>query len=224
MVEWDVHTQGAFVNANRIPWTEFKTMMNNGILPGTEIKDGNKNFRIYSEQELYIEAYSKIVPRTGFDLNQRNITSSKPVTMHDAINMAHELVEQAVQGKLPGHSAAAPADGFDVIIAMDWLSYHQAVIDGYENIVHTPLSNGEILEVQGERPEKDPGSLVCIKADEKKLDDIRVVRDSLRKERLKPRRVCAMSITIHSGLKTKILETQGEASKDLKAKPAKLEC
>ncbi|GJV21881.1 hypothetical protein Tco_1370901, partial [Tanacetum coccineum] len=31
--------------------------------------------------------------------------------------------------------------------------------------------------VQGERPEKDPGSLACIKADEKKLDDIRVVRD-----------------------------------------------
>ncbi|GKA14830.1 putative reverse transcriptase domain-containing protein [Tanacetum coccineum] len=31
-----------------------------------------------------------------------------------------------------------------------------------------------ILEVQGERPEKDPGSLACIKADEKKLDDIRV--------------------------------------------------
>ncbi|GJV25924.1 hypothetical protein Tco_1378619 [Tanacetum coccineum] len=35
----------------------------------------------------------------------------------------------------------------------------------------------EILEVQGERPEKDSGSLACIKADEKKLDDIRVVRD-----------------------------------------------
>nr|GFD23903.1 putative reverse transcriptase domain-containing protein [Tanacetum cinerariifolium] len=40
-----------------------------------------------------------------------------------------------------------------------------------------PLPNGEILEVQGERPEKDPGSLACIKADEKKLDDIRVVQD-----------------------------------------------
>nr|GFC93064.1 hypothetical protein [Tanacetum cinerariifolium] len=38
-----------------------------------------------------------------------------------------------------------------------------------------PLPNGEILEVQGERLEKDPGSLACIKADEKKLDDIRVV-------------------------------------------------
>ncbi|GJZ30470.1 putative reverse transcriptase domain-containing protein [Tanacetum coccineum] len=38
------------------------------------------------------------------------------------------------------------------------------------------LADGKvILEVQGERPEKDLGSLACIKADEKKLDDIRVV-------------------------------------------------
>ncbi|GKD01880.1 putative reverse transcriptase domain-containing protein, partial [Tanacetum coccineum] len=45
-----------------------------------------------------------------------------------------------------------------------------------------------------------------------------VVADALsRKERLKPRRVRAMSITIHFGLKTKILEAQSEASKDLKA-------
>nr|GFB44706.1 putative reverse transcriptase domain-containing protein [Tanacetum cinerariifolium] len=45
-----------------------------------------------------------------------------------------------------------------------------------------------------------------------------VVADALsRKVRLKPRRVRAMSITIHSGLKTKILEVHGEASKDLKA-------
>ncbi|GJS78626.1 putative reverse transcriptase domain-containing protein [Tanacetum coccineum] len=45
-----------------------------------------------------------------------------------------------------------------------------------------------------------------------------VVADALsRKERLKPRRVRAMSITIHSRIKTKILEAQGEASKDLKA-------
>nr|GEX76525.1 hypothetical protein [Tanacetum cinerariifolium] len=43
-------------------------------------------------------------------------------------------------------------------------------------------------------------------------------KDALsRKERLKPRRVRAMSITIHCELKTKILEAQGEASKDLKA-------
>nr|GEY92188.1 putative reverse transcriptase domain-containing protein [Tanacetum cinerariifolium] len=55
--------------------------------------------------------------------------------------------------------------------------YHRAVIDCFEKIVRIPLPNSEILEVQGERPEKDPGSLACIKADEKKLDDIRVVQD-----------------------------------------------
>ncbi|GJT96255.1 putative reverse transcriptase domain-containing protein [Tanacetum coccineum] len=199
---------------------------------------------------------------------------------------------------------------FNVIVGMDWLSYHRAVIDCYDKIVRIPLPNGEILEVQGERPEKDPGSHACIKAVEKKLDDIRitkpltlltqknktyvwgdkqdeafhilkeklcnapvlalfdgpndlvvycdaskqgfgcvlmqrgkkelnmrqrwwiellgdyeceikyhpgkanVVADAFsRKERLKPRRVRAMSITIHSGLKTKILEAQGEASR-----------
>ncbi|GJV44167.1 reverse transcriptase domain-containing protein [Tanacetum coccineum] len=66
---------------------------------------------------------------------------------------------------------------FDVIIGMDWLAYHQALIYCYENIVRIPLLNGKILEVQGERPKKDLRSLACIKADKKKLDDIRVVRD-----------------------------------------------
>ncbi|GKC71808.1 putative reverse transcriptase domain-containing protein, partial [Tanacetum coccineum] len=58
---------------------------------------------------------------------------------------------------------------------MDWLAYHRAVID--LGIVRIPLSNGKILKVQGEKPEKDLGSLACIKADKKKLNDIRVVRD-----------------------------------------------
>nr|GEU37995.1 putative reverse transcriptase domain-containing protein [Tanacetum cinerariifolium] len=45
-----------------------------------------------------------------------------------------------------------------------------------------------------------------------------VVADALsRKERLKPRRVRAMRMTIQSGLKEKILEAQRKAAKDLKA-------
>ncbi|GKD37713.1 hypothetical protein Tco_1257920, partial [Tanacetum coccineum] len=47
----------------------------------------------------------------------------------------------------------------------------------YEKIVRIPLTNGKILEIQGERPEKDPKSLSCIKADEKKPEDIHIVRD-----------------------------------------------
>ncbi|GJT12651.1 reverse transcriptase domain-containing protein [Tanacetum coccineum] len=60
---------------------------------------------------------------------------------------------------------------------MDWLAYHRALIDCYEKFVRIPLSNGEILKVQGEKPGKDLGSLAYIKADKKKLDDIRVVQD-----------------------------------------------
>ncbi|GKF04812.1 putative reverse transcriptase domain-containing protein, partial [Tanacetum coccineum] len=48
---------------------------------------------------------------------------------------------------------------FDVIIRMDWLAYHRALIDCYEKIVCIPLLNGKILEVQGDRPEKDLSSL-----------------------------------------------------------------
>nr|GEX74882.1 hypothetical protein [Tanacetum cinerariifolium] len=66
---------------------------------------------------------------------------------------------------------------FDVIVGMDWLSYHRAVIVCYEKIVHIPLPNGEILKIHGERPKKDPKSLSCIKADEVRLDDIRTVCD-----------------------------------------------
>nr|GEW32203.1 hypothetical protein [Tanacetum cinerariifolium] len=66
---------------------------------------------------------------------------------------------------------------FDVVIGMDWLSYHRAVIVCYEKIVRILLPNGEILEIHGERQEKDPKSLSCIKADEVRLDDIRTVCD-----------------------------------------------
>nr|GFC15874.1 hypothetical protein [Tanacetum cinerariifolium] len=64
---------------------------------------------------------------------------------------------------------------FDVIVGMDWLSYHRAVIVCYEKIVRIPLPNCEILEIHGERPEKDPKSLSGIKADEVRIDNIRTV-------------------------------------------------
>ncbi|GJW05108.1 putative reverse transcriptase domain-containing protein [Tanacetum coccineum] len=376
----NVHTLG-LINANRIPWNEFKSMMTTEYFPATEIQRMEQELWILTLKGDVIDAYNNrfhkldlmcpdLVPNgkkkikryiRGFpERIKRNITSSRPTTLHDAINMAHELVKQAIQGKaarvnesnkrkweehqknnpnnnnpnnhnhnrnnnnqhhqqnrrqetarafvatpaetrgyagnLPmcnhcdsyhngqcplkcqrcqrtGHQKKdyrarvpgvvnnflqnvtcfgcgkkghykenilfdsgakrsfisseftpfidiAPAalntsyevelvDGkvvstntvlrgctlalfnnvfkidllptrlgsFDVIIGMDWLSYHRAVIVCYEKIVCIPLPNGEILEIQGERPKKDPRSLSCIKDDEKKLDDIRIVRD-----------------------------------------------
>nr|GEU28712.1 putative reverse transcriptase domain-containing protein [Tanacetum cinerariifolium] len=55
-------------------------------------------------------------------------------------------------------------------------SYEVELADG-KIIVRIPFLNGEILEIHGERPEKDLKSLSCIKADEIRLDDICIVRD-----------------------------------------------
>ncbi|GJX65249.1 putative reverse transcriptase domain-containing protein [Tanacetum coccineum] len=309
----NVQTLG-LANANQIPWSNVKAMMTTEYCPATEIQRMEQELWTLTLKGDDIEAYNnrfhelalmchELVPTEkkkieryirGFpERIKGNITSSKPATLHEAINMACELVEQAVQvpemskircgekghfkekcpkagnqqndgarGRayvvvenpqqnpnvvtgtflLNDHYACilfdsgaeksfvssafthfiniAPAtlktsyevelaDGkfvstntilrsctlvllnhvfridllptrlgsFDVIIGMDWLAYHQALINCYEKIVRVPLPNGKILEVQGERLEKDLGSLACIKADEKKLDDIHVVRD-----------------------------------------------
>nr|GEX63940.1 putative reverse transcriptase domain-containing protein [Tanacetum cinerariifolium] len=341
LIWWNgnVHTLGLF-NVNRIPRTEFKTMMNMKYYPAMKIQGMEQELWTLTLKGDDIEAYNNrfhelalMCPELVSTENKKiekyihgfpkrikgNITSSKPATLHDAINMARELIEQAVQGraariggrKLSGpmlqpqlrvgvmlgiyegetvatltimsnalqsvksakelviriktaefgfqqnpnvvtgtfllnyhyanilfdfgaeksfvSSAFTPfidiapaalntsyevelADGkvvstntvlqgctlalynhcfqidllptrlgsFDVNISMDRLSYHRGVIDCYEKFVRIPLSNGEILEVHGERPKKDHGSLACIKADEKKLDDIRVVRHFLK--------------------------------------------
>nr|GEU57856.1 putative reverse transcriptase domain-containing protein [Tanacetum cinerariifolium] len=333
----NVHILG-LVNANRIPWTEFKSVMTTEYCPATKIQRMEQELWTLTLKGDAIEAYNNcfhelalmcpdLVPNENKKIKRYirwfperikgNITSSRPTTLHEAINMARELVEQAVQGKatreidcrvrhpdagenylqdatcygcdekrhlknkcpkrtnhqnegararayvmgtentqqdpymvtctllVNDHYACilfdlgveksfvstaftpfidiAPTalnssyevelvDGkvvstntilrgctlslfnymfkidllptrlgsFDVILGMDWLSNQHVVIVCYEKIVRMPLPNGEILEIQGERPEKDLRSLSCIKDDEKKLDDIHIARDFLK--------------------------------------------
>ncbi|GKA49748.1 putative reverse transcriptase domain-containing protein [Tanacetum coccineum] len=115
----NVHTLG-LVNANRIPWTEFKTMMTTEYCPATEIQRMEIELWTLTQKGEDIEAYNnhfhelalmcldlmpterKKVERyiRGFPKRIKgNITFSQPTTLHDAINMDRELVEQAVQGR-----------------------------------------------------------------------------------------------------------------------------
>ncbi|GKD58690.1 putative reverse transcriptase domain-containing protein, partial [Tanacetum coccineum] len=115
----NVHTLG-LVNANHIPWTEFNTMMTMEYCPATEIQKLEQELWSLTQKGDDIEAYNnrfhelalmcpELVPTEkkkierytrGFpERIKGNITSSKPATLHDAINMAHELVEQTVQSK-----------------------------------------------------------------------------------------------------------------------------
>ncbi|GKG10705.1 putative reverse transcriptase domain-containing protein, partial [Tanacetum coccineum] len=68
---------------------------------------------------------------------------------------------------------------FDGVVGMDWLSKLRAKIVCYEKTVQIPLSNGDILEVHGERPEGNLKQLKTMKVNEPKLEDIPVVREFL---------------------------------------------
>ncbi|GKD01301.1 hypothetical protein Tco_1171575 [Tanacetum coccineum] len=82
----NVQTLG-LANAIQIPWSNVKVMMTTEYCPATEIQK--------MEQELWT------LTLKGDDIEaiKGNITFSKPATLHDAINMARELVEQVVQGR-----------------------------------------------------------------------------------------------------------------------------
>ncbi|GJU96896.1 putative reverse transcriptase domain-containing protein [Tanacetum coccineum] len=115
----NVHTLG-LVNANRIPWTEFKSMMTTEYCPTTEIQRMEEELWTLTFKGDDIEAYNNrfhepalmclnLVPNekkkveryiNGFpERIKRNITSARPTTLHNAINLARKLVEQEVQGK-----------------------------------------------------------------------------------------------------------------------------
>ncbi|GJY14774.1 hypothetical protein Tco_0385196 [Tanacetum coccineum] len=65
----------------------------------------------------------------------------------------------------------------NVMTRMDWLSKLKAKIVCFEKILQIPLSNREILEVHGERPEGNLKQLKTVKVIELKLEDIPVVHN-----------------------------------------------
>nr|GEX26047.1 hypothetical protein [Tanacetum cinerariifolium] len=99
MVNGNVHTL-RLVNANRISWTKFKSMMTIEYCPIEAYNNGFHEMALMCPDlvpnekkkiKRYIRRFSKRI--------KKNITSSRPTTLHEAINMARELVEQAVQGR-----------------------------------------------------------------------------------------------------------------------------
>ncbi|GJR17361.1 putative nucleotidyltransferase, ribonuclease H [Tanacetum coccineum] len=61
---------------------------------------------------------------------------------------------------------------FDVIIGMDWLSDHKAMIICHEKVVRIPLLDSKVLRVLGEKPEEKMRQLMNAKAKEKKQEEI----------------------------------------------------
>ncbi|GKF55189.1 putative reverse transcriptase domain-containing protein, partial [Tanacetum coccineum] len=66
---------------------------------------------------------------------------------------------------------------FDVIVGMDRLSQHKAIIICHEKVVEIPVEDGMIIRVHGERAVGIAKALKSAKEDEPKLNDISVVRE-----------------------------------------------
>ncbi|GJS88742.1 putative reverse transcriptase domain-containing protein [Tanacetum coccineum] len=68
---------------------------------------------------------------------------------------------------------------FNVIIGMDWLSDHKDEIICHEKVVRIPLLDGKVLRVLGDKPKEKMRQLMSAKANEKKQEEIVVVKDFL---------------------------------------------
>ncbi|GKA99516.1 putative reverse transcriptase domain-containing protein [Tanacetum coccineum] len=66
---------------------------------------------------------------------------------------------------------------FEVIIGMDWLSWHKVEIICHEKVVRIPLPHGKILRVLGEKPEEKVRCHMRAKTEKQKLKDIVIVRN-----------------------------------------------
>ncbi|GJY11072.1 putative reverse transcriptase domain-containing protein [Tanacetum coccineum] len=113
----NVQTLG-LANANQIPWSNVKAMMTTEYCPATEIQRMEQELWTLTLKGDDIEAYNnrfhelalmchELVPTEkkkieryvrGFpERIKGNITSSKPATLHEAINMARELVRAIIR-------------------------------------------------------------------------------------------------------------------------------
>ncbi|XP_071703897.1 uncharacterized protein [Rutidosis leptorrhynchoides] len=132
---------------------------------------------------------------------------------------------------------------FDVVLGMDWLSPMKVGIQCFDKTINSPLETGEILVIQGDKGGSKLNLISCIKTrkylmkgcqailahikevkpDERCIEDVpvakdfpeaNVVADALsRKDQVKPIRVRALNMIIHTNLTAKIREAQLEAIK-----------
>ncbi|GKB17514.1 hypothetical protein Tco_0889081 [Tanacetum coccineum] len=151
--------------------------------------------------------------------------------MHSSLRLDIRLLSYSIV-RNPWSSLIPLSHGsFDVIVGMDWLSKRKFVIVCHEKVVRIPLEGDEILWVHGSnvkdkilatpsesKVENAPAEMLrdLDQQMEKRADDgkANVVTDALsRKERVKPRRVRAMAMTIQYGVRGMILAAQSEAFK-----------
>nr|GFB73110.1 hypothetical protein [Tanacetum cinerariifolium] len=186
----NVHTLG-LVNANRIPWTEFKSMMTTEYFPATEIQRMEQELWTLTLKGDDIEAYNNHLHELALMCPDLVPNEKKKIERQET---ARAYATAPVEGKTyagnlpkcnrcnlhhighcpPKYRRCQKLGHIEADCRTRLPGTDENLI---RNIVRIPLPNGEILEIHGERPEKDSKSLSCIKADEVRLDDIHTLCD-----------------------------------------------
>nr|GEV04386.1 putative reverse transcriptase domain-containing protein [Tanacetum cinerariifolium] len=82
---WNAYAQPISIEqANRIIWTELKSLLTNKYCPRTEIKKMEDEFYNLSLMEVFIDGLPRSI--------KGNVTASKPQTLEEAINIAHRTL------------------------------------------------------------------------------------------------------------------------------------
>ncbi|GKE34671.1 putative reverse transcriptase domain-containing protein, partial [Tanacetum coccineum] len=168
---------------NQIPWTEMKQLMTAKFNELALMCP-----RMVEPESVKVDAYIRGLT----DNIKGEVTSSKPANLNKVVRMAHKLMEQKSQAnderilegkKLKWESFQSGNSSvnhifeidlmpielgtFDVIIGMDWIVKHDAVIVYGEKVVLIPYGN-KMLIVESDKEKKSK---------EKRLEDVPVIRN-----------------------------------------------
>nr|GEW64309.1 reverse transcriptase domain-containing protein [Tanacetum cinerariifolium] len=148
--------------AYKITWVEFKKILIKKYCPRTEVQK--------MEDEFYnLNVKGMISRHMGLpQIIKGSVTTFKPQTLEEAINIAQRLMDQGSTLTLlnrPFKIDLMPIKlgSFNIVVSMDWLSKYHARIISDEKVVHI-LIDDQVMEK---------------KLEDKRLEDIPVVREFL---------------------------------------------
>ncbi|GJZ18656.1 putative reverse transcriptase domain-containing protein [Tanacetum coccineum] len=164
--------------ARKCSYKEFKSCQPNSTSKSTtEVRRWKMNFNIPSDWKgndlkANVRRSRKWKPCVRTKIG--NVIASKPQNLKEAINIAQRLMDQGATLTLlnqPFKIDLMPIKlgSFDVVIGMDWLSKYHARVICDEKVIHIPI-NSETLIIRGDQ-------IMEKKSDEKRLEDILVVRE-----------------------------------------------
>ncbi|GJY23588.1 putative reverse transcriptase domain-containing protein [Tanacetum coccineum] len=166
---WNAYAQPIGIDQdNKITWTELKRLLTNKYCPRTEVKKMEDEFYNLTvkgnDLKTYIRRFKELaVLCPNMEPNTEKLMEAFIEVLPISIE-GNNRRQEAVRA----YAATLTENrGFDVVIGMDWLSKYHARIICDEKVVHIPM-DGKTLIIRAQVREK--------KSDEKRLDDIPVVR------------------------------------------------